>query len=119
MNQNIEVINDNLLAVHFRFIPFISEIDYHHDPKYPMFEESGCITTDGRVLLNKDHQRFTLYLSVYPGIMQKSEKRINKELASAAKIINKTDEQIIYTSMLKWELARRCKKRRWKKHGNS
>lgn len=118
MNQHIEVINDHLMAVKFSYIPFIKEIDYRPDNEIPMFEEPGRISTNGTLLLNKDYTGYAIIKSMYPEVMRKSDKRIQKELISAVRIREKTPRQIIYISMLELEKERRGKEKWWKEHGH-
>jgi len=111
MNQNIEVINKQLWAVKFSFIPFITEIDYKPDPEVPIYEEPGRITNGGLLLLNKDYPGFQVFKDYFPKLMKKKDKQLKKELNNAKLIKNKTDWQNVYTAMLQVESERRTNER--------
>ncbi|KMY49237.1 hypothetical protein [Peribacillus loiseleuriae] len=109
MNRNIEVINKELWAVKFCFLPYITEIDYLPDPEIPMFEEPGRITNDGLMLLNKDHKGYPLLKGMFPKLMKKSNKQLKKELFLGKRLKNKTANQILYASMVQVEIERRSR----------
>lgn len=109
LNQNIEVINKDLWAVKFSFLPFISEIDYKPDDEVPTHEDSGRITNDGILILNKDYVGFNILKEHFPKVMKKKDKQLKKEIKASQALKNKTDWQMVYYAMLQIEAERRNK----------
>lgn len=111
MNQNIEIINKQLWAVKFSFLPFISEIDYKPDVEVPAFEEFGRATNEGILILNKDYPGYRIFKEWMPRLMKKKDKVLNKEIKASQALNNKTDWQTAYAAMLQVEAERRMKER--------
>lgn len=111
MNKNIEVINSHLWAVKFSFLPFISEINYVPDAKIPIHEESGRITNEGILILNKDYPAFHILKDWFPKLMEKKDRQLKKEIEASKVLKNKNDWQNAYASMLQVEIERRLKGR--------
>jgi hypothetical protein len=111
LNKNIEVINKNLWAVKFSFLPFISEIDYKPDPDIPAYEEFGRATNDGILILNKDYAGFNILKEHIPKVMKKKDKQLKKEIKASQALKNKTDWQNVYYAMLQIEAERRKKEK--------
>jgi hypothetical protein len=109
MNQNIEVINPQLWAVKFSFFPFISEIEYTPDSEVPPGEESGCITNDGLIILNKDHPGYDLLKDLFPKLMMKTSRQLKKQLKTAKLMKSKSIYENLYATMLVVEAERRNK----------
>ncbi len=109
MNQNIEVINKNLIAVRFTLLPLIKEIDYEPATVIPLQDQSGTISDDGIIILNKEHLGYRVYKEWIPKIMKKKTKQLKKEIRNSEMIKNKTDWQVVYAAMLKVETERREK----------
>lgn len=110
LNKNIEVINKDLWAVRFSFLPFISEIAYTPDDEVPIHEDSGRITNDGILLLNKEYAGFNILKEHFPKVMKKKDKQLKKEIKASQALKNKTDWQNVYYAMLQIEAERRKKK---------
>lgn len=111
MNKNIEIINDNLIAVKFSMIPWIKEIDYKPDGVIPAHEEFGRVTSDGVLLLNKDYPGFKIFKEWMPKLMKKNDKQLKKEIKAGKELNNKTDWQTAYSAMLQVEFERRLKEK--------
>ncbi len=111
MNKNIEVINPHLWAVRFNLIPLIPEIDYKPDSEIPAYTEFGRVTNDGVLILNKDYPGFRILKEWMPRVMRKKDKQLKKEIKVSQGIKNRTDWQMVYSSMLQVESERRGKER--------
>lgn len=109
MNQNIEVINKNLWAVRFSLLPMIKEIQYEPVSDILLHEQSGSITDNGIMILNKEYPGYQIYKEWIPKIMKKKNKQLKREIKNAGMIKLKTDWQVLYATMLKVEQERRGK----------
>lgn len=119
MNQNIEVINKYLWAVKFRFIPFISEIEYKPDPQIPAYEEFGQVTNDGLLILNKDYLVYAFLKDMFQKLMKKEDKQLKNEIEVLRDLKNKNEWHGLYAAMLQVEVERRLKERGEWVNGNN
>ncbi|MCC5910150.1 MAG: hypothetical protein JJT76_06900 [Clostridiaceae bacterium] len=103
------MINENLWAVKFSHIPYIKEIDYKPDDTIPQFEEPARITSEGLLILNKDHPGFSLYKDMFAKLMKKSDKQLKKAIDSSKKIKNKNKHEVLLSTLLQVEEERRNK----------
>ncbi len=111
MNKNIEVINEKLWAVRFSYLDYIQEISIKPDPSIPLHEELGRIAPGGLMILNKDHPGFEILKGMFPKLMKKNQKQLDKELMNSLLFKTKTDYEALYYSMLRVEKERRIKER--------
>lgn len=112
LNPNIEIINPDLWAVRFSFIPYINEIDYKPDDKIAAYKEPGRITNDGLLIINKDYAGYPILKDLFPKLMKKKDRKLVKELNNALKAANKTEWENLYASMIQVEMERRIKRRK-------
>lgn len=78
MNKNIEIINDNLIAVKFSMIPWIKEIEWKPDYSIPLEEQFGSISEDGVLILNKDYRGYKLISKEILKIMKNTDRKLIK-----------------------------------------
>ncbi|MED3553997.1 hypothetical protein [Cytobacillus praedii] len=112
MNKNIEVINDNLWAVKFSLIPYIPGIDYKPDTTIPAFMEPCRLAEDGLLLLNKEHQNYSLLKDSFQKLAKKNYTWLKKEVKRGSRIRSKNEVQTFYYNMIHIELERREKLKR-------
>lgn len=109
MNPHIEVLTKKLYAVKFSYLPWISDIDIAIDPSIPVTEEPGRITSDGIMVLNKDHPGYLVLKNGFLVLQKKKLKGLKQMMQQTEKVINKTPKQNLYHFMLQVELERRAK----------
>jgi hypothetical protein len=116
VNKNIDVLNDNLWAVRFSLLDFIPEIDFLPDPNIPIHDEPGRVTSDGLLILNKDHKGYPLCKVRFPILMEMTVKQLKKEFSNSFSIKGKVQGVgELYRSMIQVELERREKVKASKK----
>jgi hypothetical protein len=111
MNPNIEVINKKLWAVRFSYLPYIQEIQIIPDKAFPIEDEPGRIAPGGLMILNKDYRGYDILKDLFPKLMKKKERIIEKELKAGQTLKEKSNWQNLYYAMLQVEKERRLKER--------
>lgn len=111
MNPNIEVINDKLWAVPFRYIPYIEDIHIEPDPSIPLEQEPARIAPGGLLILNKDYPGHGILRGIFVELVKMKPSKFHKALKRLSSIKTKTLYQTLYYSALQVEQERRGKER--------
>lgn len=112
-NPNIEIINPHLWAVRFSLIPLIPQISFVHEegtdalPMDELMKLPLQFSSDGRVILNKDHKCFEQCKKSMVSVMRLKSRQLKSSLISLMKCPKKTPVQVIYQAALEVELGRR------------
>ncbi len=105
MNRNIEVINNNLLAVRFSYLPQIPDLKYSGDI-YNVDVKLASFTEDGKIVLNKQHELYPTLKAMFQRIMIHTDQELEAKINAMR---NKTLDQYekVYTFILVTEKERR------------
>ena len=104
MNKNIEVINNNLWAVRFSYVPQITELEYTRELND--LEAAAAYTDDGKLILNKQHEIYSTLKAMVLQIMPNSD----QELAAKVNVMQSKDHDSydrFYIFVLETEIKRR------------
>lgn len=105
MNRNIEVINNNLLAVRFSYLPQIPDLKYSGDT-HDVDVKLASFTEDGKIILNKQHELYPTLKAMFQRIMVNTDQELEEKINAMR---NKTTDQYekVYTFILDAEKERR------------
>lgn len=107
MNNNIEIINPNLWAVKFSWLPWISDIGIEVDSSIPIEHEIYRIAPNGIMVLNMDNEMFPLYAEQFPIFQKKKLKELKHKRNVLEKIPSRNYGQELYLAFIMAELNRR------------
>jgi len=110
LNKNIEIINKNLWAVRFSWLPWISDINIELDPSIPVEHEVCRIADNGILILNADNPMFPLYKEQFPIFQKKKTDKLQQKINMLKSLKTRNQGQELYLAIGMIELNCRKKK---------
>lgn len=110
MNANIDIIQEDLVAVNFNYIDIGYIRDFSILPGASINGKDASLSEDGVIILNKNSPVYEVLLKIMPRVMSKSDELLKISIQEFDNKSELDDYERFYRCILGWEIKRRSVK---------